>query len=88
MIIKNGFNDLPVESYAGVRESLKKALNLLDEQEEELKLCCICSLNRKNTVITCGHVFCESRISEWTKEHKLCPECQKPIEGSPIRLYY
>lgn len=35
--------------------------------------------------ISCGHVFEESAIKEWSSKNDSCPECRKPIGDMPLK---
>lgn len=56
----------------------------MNEKQHKMKIfdnnkCSIClvSPQQNKALIGCGHVFCRTCITEWSKVSLLCPECKK-----------
>ncbi|KAF8928529.1 hypothetical protein BGZ58_009597 [Dissophora ornata] len=57
----------------------------VDGEDSEDRLCLICSDRYHYGLMTeCGHVFCETCLTEWTKTHSKCPSCKSHISKNRL----
>jgi hypothetical protein len=64
--------------------SLEEEKIEIKEKIEEYKLCVICMEREKNTVLGCGHLFCEDCLKLLPENN--CPTCRKEIL-TQMRVY-
>ena len=41
-----------------------------------MNLCGICFMNKMEMALACGHMFCDSCITDWRKKQNTCPMCR------------
>ena len=62
--------DLPVEKYSDAKRGCTACTICIEDFESDESV----------TVVTCGHTFHASCLSEWTKYKPDCPTCRAPIK--------
>ena len=76
-------------------DDIQRAINIAEyilavhsfkpDTANEDNLCCICLDKPVDTVLICGHGYCEKDIVDWGARDKYCPMCRQTM--NPSKMY-
>jgi len=58
------------------------------KQDEEPNICTICCSEKKNRMLPCGHVFCETCVAGFRQNSMACPNCKRKIAFGQVKTVY
>ncbi|KAG0303951.1 hypothetical protein BGZ98_006097, partial [Dissophora globulifera] len=74
------------ESNDGVNDKNDGSSHDDSHDDNQERLCLICSDSYHYGLMTeCGHIFCETCLTEWTKTHATCPSCKSHVAKSQLK---
>ena len=67
-----------------IAEYIIGASNLKSVCDGEDSLCCICLDQPIDSLLICGHGYCEKDIMDWWKRDSYCPMCRQTINTNKM----